>query len=246
MALAVLAALFVTFGLGGCQRDLGALPARRVAPPPEDQPFDDDYGLTDAKPEEYGYRGALDTRRRACEDSTRSGYFIPDGALTNRRLPPGLDRWAELRLSSLLRSLHEPSLSCGHRASQDYRFSWLPDFHDSVVVRVTVPIDPALLPYALRDGLQYKGPLLLERGHHEISRRDLRELNDLLVRADFWRMPSTARGGGADGARWVVEVRKGGAYHIVDRWSPRAGPFRELGRLFMRLADLPVNERVPY
>jgi hypothetical protein len=43
-----------------------------------------------------------------------------------------------------------------------------------------------------------------------------------------------------DGAQWIVEGVKGGTYHVVDRWTPKNGPVREIG--LMMLEDLAKME----
>ena len=40
----------------------------------------------------------------------------------------------------------------------------------------------------------------------------------------------------ADGAQWIVEVREGARYHVVDRWSPDEGRIYEIGRHLMSLS----------
>ena len=59
---------------------------------------------------------------------------------------------------------------------------------------------------------------------------------------DFWRMPTLPLKGppGLDGAQWIVEGRRGGDYHVVDRWTPREGVYRDAGLAFLKLAGIDV------
>jgi hypothetical protein len=53
----------------------------------------------------------------------------------------------------------------------------------------------------------------------------------------FWQMATQSDEFGLDGAQWIVEARRGGRYHIVDRWSGNQG-LKSVGRLFLDLAGL--------
>lgn len=103
---------------------------------------------------------------------------------------------------------------------------------------MTIPDDPAFAPYVLTDGLEYDGPLLLERARHELVNHELQELARLLERAAFWQMPANSDERGLDGAVWVVEARVDNSYHFVKRWSPPSGPFHDLGAFFFRVGRI--------
>jgi hypothetical protein len=67
---------------------------------------------------------------------------------------------------------------------------------------------------------------------------------------DYWRLPSRpprTGGIGVDGAQWVIEASKDGAYKIVDRWSPDKGPVRALGLIMLfDMAKLRLQDRDVY
>jgi hypothetical protein len=207
--------------------------ARSNISAPELEPtasFEDDYfaALPGGQPRS---RTPLSFFRRAgCQTRGVSSYFLPVEMFR--------DRWDGQVLPALLRVRREPSLSCGRRRSRDFRFLWQPDLAAGLVIRVTVPDDRAFVPYVLADGLEYDGPLLLERARHELSYDDLQKLTQLLDRANFWQMPTVGGQRGPDGATWVIEARVGSSYHVVERWSPPPGPFRDLGALFVRVASV--------
>jgi hypothetical protein len=46
---------------------------------------------------------------------------------------------------------------------------------------------------------------------------------------------------GNDGARWILEGVKGGRYHIVDRWTPQNGSYRELCLYALKLSGLKLD-----
>jgi len=52
---------------------------------------------------------------------------------------------------------------------------------------------------------------------------------------------------GVDGAQWIFEASNKGNHHVIDRWSPRNGPVRELGLYVVRkLGKLDVPEKAIY
>jgi len=69
----------------------------------------------------------------------------------------------------------------------------------------------------------------------------------LLHKMDFWHAPTELANGpdGCDGSQWILEGSNQAAYHVLDRWTPRDGPLRELGLyLVFDIAklDIPRNE----
>ena len=63
--------------------------------------------------------------------------------------------------------------------------------------------------------------------------------------AAFWDAPTEDPGkNGEDGAQWIIEGRRQGRYHVVERWSPKSGPIRSAGEAFLRAACLsfPADE----
>ncbi len=65
--------------------------------------------------------------------------------------------------------------------------------------------------------------------------------------SNFWKLPAVLEDRGVDGAQWIIEGVRDGSYHLVDRWSPTGGEFRELG-LYMakNLAELELHKSEIY
>jgi hypothetical protein len=60
-----------------------------------------------------------------------------------------------------------------------------------------------------------------------------------LERANFWNEPlDKDYDSGNDGAQWILEGVREGRYHVVDRWSPRSGEFREACIYLLELAGV--------
>ena len=55
----------------------------------------------------------------------------------------------------------------------------------------------------------------------------------------FWKMATKSDDPpGFDGDQWIVEARRDGRYHIVDRWTGRDHGLESVGRHFLDLAGL--------
>jgi hypothetical protein len=57
-----------------------------------------------------------------------------------------------------------------------------------------------------------------------------------------WNMPIKDCNMGRDGAQWLIEGVWKGRYHIVDRWTPEKGAFREAALYLIRLSKLNISE----
>jgi hypothetical protein len=51
---------------------------------------------------------------------------------------------------------------------------------------------------------------------------------------------------GMDGAQWILEGAEDGRYHVVDRWSPGPGPYRDICLVFLGLAGLAIPKAEMY
>src|SRR6185503_15892511 len=137
-----------------------------------------------------------------------------------------------------LRQAHEPSLSCGaSSADETYRFTWLRTFHAPVIVRVSRSGDRRELTAVVLSGAGGYEPGTVERKmERPLQPAEWRRLTAALALSGFWKLPlRDPQSSGADGARWLVEGRRGDEYHLVDRWSPDRGRYRALGLTLLAL-----------
>jgi hypothetical protein len=152
--------------------------------------------------------------------------------------------------------MEEPSLSCGPPDDVEaYRFLWLRSFHNDIAVRVIRRGDAYALEAVILDGAGRSSAYLrwLVEGtgdYHKpgnVSRRVRRALSrdqwqavmTKLEEIQLWQMPTQSDVPllGTDGAQWIVEARRDGRYHVVDRWIGADG-LKSIGMLFLDLADL--------
>jgi hypothetical protein len=134
--------------------------------------------------------------------------------------------------------MDEPSLSCGAlEDTETYRVLWLRTFHNPIAVRVFRRDGNYGLEAVILDGKGGYAPgNVSQRVSKELSHDQWQAMIAKLESVQFWRL-TTRTDGGLDGARWIVEARRDGRYHSVDRWSGTDG-LESAGRLFLELADL--------
>jgi hypothetical protein len=139
--------------------------------------------------------------------------------------------------------MKEPSLLCGNEVAETYRFLWLRSFHHPIAVRIERSGDGiSLEAVELSETGSYPSSVL-HRAKRTLSSQDWAELQALLVRSDFWKLPTKRPDDSIlmmDGAGWIVEGRREGVYHIVNRDSRDGGDYRALGLLFLRLSGFSV------
>src|SRR5436190_456099 len=70
-----------------------------------------------------------------------------------------------------------------------------------------------------------------------LSEQEWNQYEQLLLKANFWKLPSNIDDGSTDGASWIIEAHFKNKYHIVDYHSPR-GDYKELGLFLIRLSVL--------
>jgi hypothetical protein len=176
--------------------------------------------------------------RPHCPGPATAERFFPARVLEPDR--PDLDEFRRRWYAKHLSAMDEPSLSCGATTeAETYRFVWLRTFDRPVAVRVSrVGRDARLTAVESTGAGGYAPGTAAKRVSRTLSPPEWQALEAALRRADFWTTPTAPHAGeqGLDGAQWIIEARRGPAYHVVDRWSPPEGPYRELGLMFLRLA----------
>jgi hypothetical protein len=140
-----------------------------------------------------------------------------------------------------LTSMHEPSLwAAAVRGETMYRFLWLRTFDAPIAVRVVIDGWRAHLVAARTSGQGGYDPGPVDaRRERALSWAEVKRLESALAAADF-DTTATDRDGGLDGAQWIIERADGGAYRLVQRWSPSDDPehaaFKRACDVFLELA----------
>jgi hypothetical protein len=164
-----------------------------------------------------------------------------------------LDQFVSDWYSSKLKILEEPSLleMAVNRDVETYRFLWLRTFHNPVAVRLEFAHDGSTVLFAKvatgTGGFPDKKPHLLQNFSRPVSAEQAKSFQQLLEKVDFWALPTEDMHRGEDGAEWIFEGVKQGTYHVVVRWTPEQGKFRELGMMLaLGFADLRIPKEEIY
>ncbi|HZM99334.1 MAG TPA: hypothetical protein VFB70_08065 [Pyrinomonadaceae bacterium] len=149
------------------------------------------------------------------------------------------NKWYSRHLTAMK---EEPLYSPNDKWVESYRFLWLRTFHHPVAVHIWKCGSTRFISVKELDGAggYEPGKLKLER-KRELTRDEWREFMRHLEDSCYWQLPSRDDGGGFDGAQWIFEGVKGGRYHIVDRWTPQNGSYRELCLYVLKLSGLKLD-----
>ena len=138
-----------------------------------------------------------------------------------------------------LKQMNERSLlNVSDENKEVYRFLWLRTFDHPVSVRLERDGYSFKLTSVELDGAGgYEPGKLFRTDNVQISRDQWCAFMALLENSLFWSQETNSRDdSGNDGSQWVLEGVRGGRYHIVDRWTPMSGGFREACLFLLKLS----------
>lgn len=155
-----------------------------------------------------------------CPDDPNA-LFFPTGTFESDDFNPNLNvvrGW----YSHVLSEMQEPSLSCGEWNYQEsYRFVWIRSFDAPLAVRVSRNRNDVQLEAVILNGTGGFGAEgVSQRISKRLSMSQWKEILIALETANLWELPTERNDHRVnDGAQWIIEVRKGDRYHMVDRSS---------------------------
>jgi hypothetical protein len=170
-------------------------------------------------------------------------FFSPQAFSDDEKVGNFIVYWysrhlAAMREPSLWRATAEPDRHA-------YRFLWLRTFHPPIALRLEMDASGSgALTVKMTNGMggYEPGDLVLDRSVL-LSREQTAAFSSALAQARFWELPvRDTTHIGMDGAEWVIEGIRAGGYHVVTRWSPDEGAFREAALTLVRLANLEIAE----
>jgi hypothetical protein len=151
------------------------------------------------------------------------------------------ERW----YAAQLRAMHEPSLLdlAKDKSTLAYRFVWLRTFHHPIAVRLVIRPDGTgqLTSTEMTGAGGYNPGVLAHSQTRDVLNDEVIRFQALLHAIDYWSMPTDGPGAGFDGAEWILEGVHGGEYHVVTRWSPETGAYREACWYLLELSKFEVN-----
>jgi hypothetical protein len=173
-------------------------------------------------------------------DSKGVRYF-PIGTLGSDY--PGQDTFISEWYTKHLRAMGEPSLSDANGAPEfACRFLWLRSFHHPMAVRIQKNGTSTILHAVEFNGAGgYSPGKVAKEVNRELSQPELDAVMARLNKIGFWQMETKDGSRGLDGAEWILEGSQGGKYHVVSRWSPEHGEFRDLCLYLVQLAGFDIS-----
>jgi hypothetical protein len=131
------------------------------------------------------------------------------------------------------------------QAVESYRFLWLRSFHHPVAVRVwRSETDQFITVKEMSGAGGYEPGRFVVNRTRKLAPGEwdafIRPLDD----SCYWNLSTDdPNERGFDGAQWILEGVKGGRYHIVDRWTPTSGSFREACLHSLKLSGLAIDTK---
>jgi hypothetical protein len=173
-----------------------------------------------------------------------SDKYFPSGTWSGYE---GSDEFVSNWYSSRLAAMKEPSLlNLPAKPTHVYRFVWLRSFHRPIAVRVWRENCRSYLVAKELDGRGgYEPGKLVHDKRKPLTETEWLGFLRLLNQTNYWQMPTEIHEGGNEGAEWILEGIRDGRYHIVERWSPRAGEYRAACLYLLNAAGLGVTETDP-
>jgi len=172
-------------------------------------------------------------------------HYFPPQAFCDAGETEHCERWYVPHLVAM----KEPSLweTSKKQSNETYRFLWLRTFHHPVAARLEIRADRSgeLFVKVLSGAGGYEPGHLIRNQSHKIDKQLVDIFLKLLDQADFWTATTEQEQTDVvnlDGAQWIMEGTKDGQYHVVDRWSPKEGPYRKAA-LFLAIDIGGLNPR---
>ena len=155
-------------------------------------------------------------------------------------------------VADILRAMGEPPIGQLPPGNQVFRFLWMRSFHKPFLVQVDRQGDVTGLLVKALDSPWSAAPEGVHVGSLTLNQRtplttDAWDRLATMRRTAFWGKPSydPAVETGHDGAMWILEARSWGDYHIVERWTPTEGAFRDMCIAMLELAGVTLlDERI--
>lgn len=171
----------------------------------------------------------------------KSGYF-PKNIFDKRdRLDDFVNDWYETHLKAMD---EKPLITNDNAGSEIYRFLWLRSFHHPVSIRVEINVNGPMLHFKELGGAGgYEPGKPIKNISKKITQTEWCGFINKLKIARYWTMFPMHKTQGLDGAEWVLEGVKDGRYHLVSRWSPNNGNYRNACIYLLHLAGYDTSKR---
>ena len=154
-----------------------------------------------------------------------------------------LDAFRNEWYSKHLKAMDEPAIPSITGANETYRFLWLRTFHHPIAIRLWRTGEERNIVFKELSGAGgYEPGKLITNQTQQLSADEWDMFIKLLQEASYWRLPTESKDLALDGAQWILEGKKDEQYHLVDRWSPKGGSYREACLYLLKLSGQKQKE----
>ncbi len=155
-----------------------------------------------------------------------------------------LDGFRNAWYSKYLEAMNEPAFFSLEGHGESYRFIWLRSFDHPITIRIwQIGQEKIMVVKELDEvgGNLPAGKLILDQ-RRQLTEDEWGKFLSLVNEASFWRLQTRTDELGKDGASWILEGKKEGKTHLVDRFSPASGKYREACLYLLELSGLKVKD----
>jgi hypothetical protein len=167
-------------------------------------------------------------------------HFFPDDAFSDERVKRDSPAYG---YSLHLSFMEEPSLFklAEIKDCEAYRFLWLRSFHAPFSFRLHVRQDGTGFLFVKSTNRGGFEQLVLSKATN-LDQDQVQHFTTALEDLQFWILQTSEQSHpGLDGAQWIFEGVKAGNYHVMNRWSPKDGQFRQLMQDLVALSGITVE-----
>jgi hypothetical protein len=143
-------------------------------------------------------------------------------------------------------ALMESPFSCLDEEAEAYRFLFMPSFDPAISIRVWRAGGQKYITVKQLSGIGYppgEAKDLKVNVTRSLTEQEWNRFQELLAKSDFWSMPmADVKPSGIDGANWLLEGKKSGKYHVVDRWMPEDQNFLDACGYLFEISGLKLKQ----
>lgn len=175
--------------------------------------------------------------------ATSTSSYFPRGLLSQSEWG---DQFQNDWYSKHLRAMEEaPLFSPDAQVRESYRFLWLRSFHHPVGVRLwKTESDQFITVNELSGAGGYEPGTSILKSQRRLSQGEWDAFMRHLEYSCYWEQPTEdPKDRGFDGAEWILEGFREGRYHVVERWTPTAGSFRDACLYSLKLSRLKIDTK---
>ncbi|MDT0554619.1 hypothetical protein [Patiriisocius hiemis] len=149
--------------------------------------------------------------------------------------------------SEHLHAMKEPLLFNRKIDKEVYRFTWLRTFDKPMTFRFEKRNEKYILYWKVLNGAGGYEPGEIEIERLKIlTEKEWNEFNQLIGKADFWKMDLGRSSNGTDGSEWIMEGVNQTDYRAVIVCSPSKGDFYNACDYLISLTNLKISEKDKY